>query len=153
MNDYYKSKYLQKNIEGSDRVFVSNGGLGGSIVDPEKQPIIIHMRQVSELITDSISDRYDDLIPNEGDIYQNSIQFLTVIDLLSEGPIEGFVDELGRATSNPLEALYLDDVVVKPTSRVRKYVSSKLLNAESALVDLDPSDVPDAINYFNFNNT
>ena len=145
MNEYYKSKYLEKNIEGAWTEY-----------DPEQQKIIKWLRLTTELLQDGLSDRYDDLIPSEGDVYKNSIQFLTFVDLISEGPIEGFVDELGRTTSNPLEAIYFDDTVIKPTVRNDSdpdvYSKANILNAESALPQANPSEVPPIINYYNTDN-
>lgn len=147
MKEYYKSKFLEKSIEGH---FDAK-----DFMDPGERRWLEKIEKTvelnSNLLTDGLSDRYDDLLPNEGNIYKSSIQFMTVIDLISEGPIEGFVDELGRTTTNPLEATYLDDVVIKPTSRVTKKTYARILNAESAAPSVEAQSPINAITFYDGN--
>ena len=64
---------------------------------------------------------HGNVTPYEKNLYESSASFKAV-DLLSEGPIEGFCDATGRLVSGSdiLKGLYLNDVPVKITTDLAK---------------------------------
>ncbi len=108
MNEYYKNKFKEKHVVGTD--------------------VNAQYEQQSDAIADALSTRYSDSIPPQSTVLQKSYVTFSVLDLLSEGPVEGFVDQAGRSTINPLEATYLDDIVVKSTEDVGRFQVESLVN-------------------------
>ena len=140
MKDYLKSKVEKISVKGQ-RGYRYNITLG--------EDISAFIDRMSDSLSNGLNQLYDDLIPQQSSITKTSVQTISTVDLLSEGKIEGFVDQLGNPTSDVLEATYFDDILVKTSKKTRNQIQSSILNVNPSLPTLKynytPGEIAEAV--------
>ena len=135
MKDYLKSKVEKFGIKGKlDTYQYRAPGYSFTIFGVGEAMGFVS--RMADSLSNGINVLFDDLDPSQSSITKSSIQAISTVDLLSEGPIEGFVDQLGNPTSDVLEATYFDDALVKTSKKTLNQLESSILNVNPSLPTL-----------------
>ncbi len=127
MKEYYRKKALERNILGQDIFAFQTQAQADTFSDQ----LSVRLSVVQK----GLGLRYRGLNPPQTTIGNKSHSEVTLLDLISEGPVEGFVNTFGLSTNDPMEATYFDNTVVKTFDEEPQFEVTSINNSRNFLVD------------------